>query len=151
MSAYIVNDSTISVIVKGFEFYNASFSAEGYEPPENSWFISLDARRQSIGQYLLDRNYDSVNYRYNENTKPHDFVFRDVDIDPGMIVGCINCYNYQTCEKDIDGKDYFGTDLFHSLNQLKLAILDWYIGLDGLKKPWGIDDEIELVKRDIAK
>lgn len=139
MSAYVVTDETISTIVKGFEVYNVNFTAEGYEPPKNSLFISLDTQRQSIGQYLLDRNYDSVNWRYNENTKPHEFGYRDVDINPGKVVGCINCYNYQTCEKDIDGKDYFDSGLYHVLTRLKLAMLDWYIKRDEQEIPWGIE------------
>lgn len=139
MSAYVVSDETISVIVKGFEFYGVEFDAEGYEPPETDCFIELGKERKSIGQYLLDRNYDSVNYRYNENTKPREFEYIDVDINPGKVVGCINCYNYQTCEKDIDGEDYFRSELYAVLNRLKLAILDRYIKQDGLEKTWGID------------
>ena len=139
MSAYVVDDCTISAIVKGFEVYNVKFCAEGFEQPKNSLFISLDAQRQSIGQYLLNRNYDSVNYRYNDNTKPHEFEYYDVSIDPGKVVGCINCYNYQTCEKDIDGRHYFDTELYHVLNRLKLAMLDWYIKRDELEKPWGLE------------
>lgn len=33
MSAYIVNDETISAIVKGFEMYGATYNAEGYKKP----------------------------------------------------------------------------------------------------------------------
>lgn len=31
MSAYIVNNETISAIVKGFEIYGATYNAEGYK------------------------------------------------------------------------------------------------------------------------
>lgn len=53
----------------------------------------------------MNQNYASVNYRYRESTEPHKFEYVDIpNINPGMILGCINCYNYQTCEADIEGK-----------------------------------------------
>ena len=56
MSAYIVNDETISAIVKEFEIYGAFYEAEGYKKP-NSIIISITDLRNSIGQHLLNQNY----------------------------------------------------------------------------------------------
>lgn len=74
MSAYIVNNETISAIVKGFEIYGATYNAEGYEKP-NQIIINITDLRNSIGQHLLNQNYASVNlwYRewwYRENEEP---------------------------------------------------------------------------------
>jgi len=87
VSAYIVNDETISVIVKGFVEYDVDYTADDYRPD-----------RCSIGQSLLNQNYKSVNYRYNESTKPHSFQYTNININEGMLLGCIDCYEYQACE-----------------------------------------------------
>lgn len=141
MSAYIVSDETISAIVKGFEMYDATYNAEGYKKPI-SIIINVTDLRNSIGQHLLNQNYASVNYRYRESTEPHKFEYVDIpNINPGMILGCIHCYNYQTCEADIEGKDYFESDLYYSLNELKEHMLKRYIERDGFDVPWGITSD----------
>lgn len=138
MSAYIVNDETISAIVKGFEIYGATYNAEGYKKP-NSIIINMTDLRNSIGQHLLNQNYASVNCRYREDGEPRKFEYVDIpNINPGMILGCINCYDYQTCEADIEGRDYFESDLHYSLKQLEKCMLEHYIMRDGLEIPWGI-------------
>lgn len=146
MSVYIVNDETISAIVKGFEIYGALYEAEGYKKP-NSIIVSITDLRNSIGQHLLNQNYASVNlwYRewwYRENEEPRKFEYVDIpNINPGIILGCIRCYNYQTCEADIDGKDYYESNLYKSLCKLEELMLKRYITNDGYEIPWGITSD----------
>ena len=132
MSAYIVNDKTVSVIVKAFEIYNITH----YSNDCNEF---IEKKRQAIGQRLVDQNYRSVNCRYREYDPPHKFAFTDINLmvngklDTGLIVGCIDCYNYQACETD----DYWQSHIYHSLRWLKDTILNQYIKQDGFEKSWG--------------
>ena len=67
MSCYIVDEKTISAIVKGFEEYNVSFNAEGYRKPgasNSGWRKDLSNQRKTTGQSLLDQNIKSCNYRF---------------------------------------------------------------------------------------
>lgn len=122
MSAYIVNDETISVITKGFVEYDVDYTAEDYRPD-----------RCSIGQSLLNQNYKSVNYRYRESEYPHDFHYTDLDINEGMLLGCIDCYEYQACETP----DFFNSPIHTCLLRLKQAILEKLIKEKGQEIPWG--------------
>lgn len=139
MSAYIVNDETISVIVKAFEIYGVSYRSDDYNP-RIQVIVDINEIRHSIGQSLVNQNYKSVNYRYSEATLSHKFEYKDVEViknhkvDTGLIVGCIDCYNYQACET----KDYFQSELYYSLQSLKTAILERYIKNDGFRIVWGL-------------
>lgn len=138
MSAYIVDDETISVLVKALEIYNVKYKADNYEEPKG-WLIDLNEERNKIGQSLLDQNYKSVNYRYDEGTKSHKFEYKYVPIlvdnklNTGLILGCIQCYEYQACETE----DYFESKIHYSLKRLKDAMLERYIKNDGYEIAWG--------------
>lgn len=95
MSAYIVSNETINCIINGMI--------------DNRIIGVLSA--EIIGQALLDQNYASVNYRYDEQTKPEKFHFeRKDDMFGGILIdvanaytdteifGCIQCWQYQSCE-----------------------------------------------------
>ena len=132
MSVYVVDHRTISVIVKGFEIYNVDYEAENYTKPIQI-VIKLKELRDAIGQSLLDQNYKSVNYRYHEDDPTPKFEYKDLNVNPGMIYGCIECYEYQACETE----DYFNSVIHWSLVELKEAMLKRYIKNDGYKIPWG--------------
>lgn len=134
MSAYIVNNETIHAIVKGFEIYNADFTAEGYSRPLQI-IIDLQALRDGIGQTLLNQNYKSVNYRYSEETETPKYIYKDVEINEGILVGCIDCYIYQACETD----DFFESELYKSLLRLKDAMLERMIKEKGQEITWGYE------------
>lgn len=127
MSAYIVNDKTISVIAKGFVEYGVGYTTEDYRPERKDKF-------HNIGQSLLNQNYKSVNYRYKESTKPHSFQYTNIDINEGMLLGCINCYEYQACETP----DFFNSPIHTCLLRLKQAILEKLIKQKGQEIPWGL-------------
>lgn len=134
MSAYIVNNETIHAIVKGFRIYGVEYKAEGYERPIQV-IIESQKLNDGIGQSLMEQNYKSVNYRYNKNTKAPKYHFEDVEVNEGILLGCINCYNYQACETN----DYFESDLYYSLNRLKNAMLKRLISEKGQEIPWGYE------------
>lgn len=134
MSCYICDNKTISAIVKGIEQYGVDYRAENYTAPVQI-IINLQQMRNAIGQSLLDQNYRSVNERYGEDTATPEFTFEDVEVNPGIILGCVKCYNYQACETD----DYFTSDLYYSLQELKTAMLERYITNEGFDIPWGYE------------
>lgn len=134
MSAYIVSDDTISVIVKGFEKYGVVYKAENYKP-EPSAIIFRQEKNNAIGQSLLEYNYRSVNVRYNRNDHPHEYVFKDIEIDEGMLFGCINCFIYQSCEIPL----FYHSVIYSVLNQLRYSMAVSLIKEKGLEIPWGID------------
>lgn len=134
MSAYVVNYETISVIVKGFVMYGVDYEVENYTKPIQI-VIDLNELRNTIGQSLLDQNYKSVNYRYHEDDPTPKFEYKDLNVNPGMIYGCIECYEYQACETE----DYFNSAIHWSLVELKEAMLKHYIKNDGCEIPWGYD------------
>lgn len=126
MSAYVVSHETISVLVKGFEIYGVDYKAENINNDLN--------KKKRIGQSLLDQNYASANQLYSENELvTPEFIYKDLDVDAGIIYGCIQCYEYQACET----YDYFESKLHFSLMRLKDAMLKRYIRNENLKIPYG--------------
>lgn len=144
MSAYICDNRTISALAKAFEQYETrerGFEADDYKKP-CGFIIDVADIRKAIGQSLVNQNYRSVNYRYDENTEPHDFVFEDVPINEGIVYGCIRCYEYQACETD----DYFESKIHKSMNWLKVAMLERLIRKNGMDTDgWGYPDDTEEV------
>ena len=134
MSAYIVDNKTISAIAKAFVDYQVTFNADGYIRPIQI-IVNLNELRQGIGQSLLNQNYASVNYRYNEDTEVPKFEYEDVEIDEGIVYGCIRCYEYQACET----QGYYYSWLHTSLAELEREILERLIRAKGLAAPWGYD------------
>lgn len=139
MSAYIVNEETISILAKAFLDYGVEYKAPDYNN-KGGFIVFVDTHTQAIGQSLLNQNYKSVNYRYNEETPTPRFTYqRSIDdklADLGLIYGCIRCYEYQACETN----DYFESDIHKSLMRLKEKLLERAIsrlGYDTHK--WGYD------------
>lgn len=141
MSAYVVDNKTISAMVKAFDVYEVSYKAENYvdtNPFKSRAFIDASALRHDIGQSLLDQNYKSVNYRYNEDTPTPNYKYEDVEIDEGIVYGCIRCYNYQACETD----DYFESEIYKSLERLKTKMFERLIRRCGMNtEGWGYPEE----------
>lgn len=135
MSAFIVGNKTIHAIVKGFRVYGAAFAAEDYKNAV-SVITSVKAMSNAIGQSLLNQNYKSVNCRYRENTETPKYNYEDVKINEGILIGCIDCYEYQACETD----DYFNSDIHYSLLRLKDTIIERMIREKGQEIPWGYED-----------
>lgn len=140
MSAYICDDETISAIAKAFVDYGVMFDAKDYKPT-TSWFIDVNELRKEIAQSLLNQNYESVNYRYGEDTPTPPVNYIDVVIDEGIVYGCIKNYEYQSCETD----DWYGSRIRFSLKQLERKILERCLNKLGMKVPYGYGSDIDCL------
>ena len=120
MSAYIVSDKTISAIVNGLIKFNR-------KPP-----FRIAIYPQRVGQILVNENYRSVNFRYDEESTPHEFKYEEFDVDEKTFYGCLTCYNYQASETD----DYYYSDAYHYIALGNRLLVEHFIG--GVY-PWGLD------------
>lgn len=141
MSAYIVDNKTIHAIVKGFRVYGVDFNDEDYNNAV-SIITGVKAMSNAIGQSLLNQNYKSVNCRYRENTEAPKYNYEDVKINEGILMDCIDCYEYQACETD----DYFNSGIHFSLLRLKNEIIKRMIKEKGQEIPWGYAEYIKRNK-----
>ena len=140
MSAYVVNDKTINVIASGFVDLNVEYRNK----KDEIWncgslygiMIDLYTVGQIIATDLLKANYDSVNYRYQENTEPHKIKFEKVSYNLGELLGCINCFDYQACESE----NWEDSLIYKDLQCLKNAILKKAIKQLGFEIPWGVEE-----------
>ncbi len=135
MSCYVVNNKTISAIVDGILNYNVDYRADNYNAPVQV-IIDLQKLRNAIGQSLLDQNWDSVNYRYCMHDVAPKFEYERVEVNPGIILGCVQCYEYQAGET----KRYLESALHFSLQELVNKMLERYIEKDGFEIPWGYNN-----------
>ena len=134
MSAYIVSNKTISAIAKAFVDWGVGFLSEDYAPPIG-FITPLKELYEAVGQSLLNQNYASVNCRYGEETPTPKFTYEEVDINEGIVYGCIANYNYQACETP----DYWESHLYRSLVDLKEFMLKRFIKRSGYDIPYGLD------------
>lgn len=140
MSAYVVNDKTINVIASGFVDLNVEYRNQADKIKDASFggvFFDIDEIGQIIATDLLKANYDSVNYRYDENTEPHKIKFEKVAYNLGELLGCIKCFNYQACEVP----QWEDSLIYKDLQCLKNAILENAIKRLGFEIPWGVEDD----------
>jgi len=136
MSAYVVDDKTISALAKAFIDYGVDFKAEDFTMPSICGVIfNDDEMKQAVGERLLKANYDSVNYLYGEDDAPREYKYEDVEINEGIVLGCLDCFNYQTCEVD----RWEESLLYGSLEALRGKLLERLIKRAGYKVPWGYD------------
>ena len=135
MSAFIVNDYHINALLN----YALNLHERIHVPRlqiEISGSIS-DEQLSAIGQILLDENYRSVNYRYAEKTKPHEFKFkRDyfTHRKPVEILKACNCIDYQSCETD----DYYQSKAAKIIDTIRAYAISNLPGYD--TAAWEIRD-----------
>ena len=120
MSAYVVSDKTITAIVTAMQH---KVFATDLKDPSNGNIYNARTNPQMYGQMLLNENYRSVNYRYDEQEEPHMFKmtykttekgYRD-DFTLGEMYGSICSYMYQTCETP----EWIGSDIYFAMCHLK--------------------------------
>lgn len=136
MSAYIVSKKTIDAIVKGLELYKVDLIVPHYDTfmPD----MDLVEIRNMRGRLLTKQNCDSANAMCPEKVIEEipDYKYTDVEIDDGILVGCINCYIYHSCET----ADFFQGDIYNALGRIKSKILAKLIAEKGLLMPWGYEE-----------
>nr|DAQ73088.1 MAG TPA: hypothetical protein [Caudoviricetes sp.] len=135
MSAYVCNDETISLLVDGFMNYETALKSEGYEP-KIQIIYNVETMKREIGQELLNKNYDSVNFRYRENRAPREFRYiennqrnEEYKYSTENLYNAIGEYEYQTCELN----DYYESKLHFSMLRLKDDMLKRYIKREKVK------------------
>ena len=131
MSAFIVSDDTISVLARAFVDYQVPFHDGTYNEPR--MIIFKDEELKRIGQSLVNQNYRSVNFRYQEEQEPSEFVPTEVEFDEGTVYGCIACYEYQACET----ADYYESEIHNSLVRLQKSLLERLLRKCEMKAPYG--------------
>ena len=128
MSCYVVDKKVIDLMVSWIMNHNIEYKAENYHY-DGYMGILLDVKemRNAIGQSLLDANYDSVNYRYDENRKAPTYEYSEDALYESCkngtyladVYSAIQEYNYQACETE----NYFESELYHSLQDVKESML----------------------------
>lgn len=128
MSCYVVDKKVIDLMVSWIMNHNIEYKAENYHY-DGYMGILFDVNEMSnaIGQSLLDANYDSVNYRYDDDKKAPTYEYSpDACLDSvanetyeADVYSAIQEYNYQACETDT----YFESELYHSLQDAKESML----------------------------
>lgn len=139
MSAYVVSDKTITAIVTAMQ---RKHFATDLQDPKTGIVYNARTNPQMYGQLLLNENYRSVNYRYDEQTQPHTFRmtyktddkgYRD-EFTLGEMYGSIESYMYQTCETP----DWVGSDIYFAMCHLKDDLAEKMLEKLGEEMPWGI-------------
>lgn len=145
MSCYVVNKKVIDLMVSWIITHN-NYKAENYHY-EGFMGILFDMNEMAnaIGQSLLDANYDSVNYRYDENKKAPTYEYSEDAMKESHkngtyqadVYSAIQEYNYQACETE----NYFESDLYHTLQDVKESMLVWLLKQQCPKADgWGFAD-----------
>lgn len=139
MSAFIVNNKTITAIVTAMQHKHFSTDLRN---PETGEVYNARTNPQKYGQLLLNENYRSVNYRYDESNKPPVFHmeyktreggYRE-EFTLGEMYGSIQCYMYQTCETP----DWIGSDIYFAMLHLKDDIAERMAEKLGDELKWGL-------------
>ena len=133
MSCYIVSDETISVIAKALAEYDIGIQPSGVELTSEQ-LVFTNLRCQPIGEWLLEQNVKSFCYRYDEEMPMPKFKYQDIEADEGTLLGCIECYEYQSC----DTEDYETSEIHRWLTRLKDKMLKRLIEQKGQEIRWGI-------------
>ena len=127
MSCYVVDKKVIDLMVSWIFDHN-DYKAENYSYNGYGGILfDVSEMRNAIGQSLLDANYDSVNYRYDENRKAPTYEYSEDALRESCkngtyqadVYSAIQEYNYQACETE----NYFESELYHSLQDVKEGML----------------------------
>ena len=132
MSAWVCSDETIAGILRAAAPGSIGYAATYYW---NGDTRHINTRLEEVGQILVDENYRSVNFRYEERgDEPH--VYKHSHLSQEMtavqIIKLCNCYRYQVCEPD----DYKETEAWAIVSSLRDRAIITLPGYDAAE--WGI-------------
>lgn len=133
MSAFVVGNKHISAMLQAAE--RNRYAGDGPAYRWNGTYHYFRGHLQEIGQKLVDENYRSVNYRYDEDKKPHIFKKQSYmpNISAVQIIKACACYNYQTCETP----DWRETEAYAIVQALRERAIDMLPDYD--EAEWVID------------
>ena len=133
MSAFILQQTHITALVRYAICGHNGTYLQSSGPI--SWYHN-DGRRscittetaQRVGQILVDENYRSVNYRYQETEQPYTYEYKPNPMrvwKPVEIIKACNCYDYQACETE-GYKNSEAHDIVHRIRELAILLLPGY-------------------------
>lgn len=105
MSAFILLEKHINTLITSALFasrYGYNFGVVHNNQYKTYHFNDTDI----LGQILVNQNYKSVNYRYDENEIPYKYHFKYTEAEAIQILKACDCYDYQSCETE----DYYSTE-----------------------------------------
>lgn len=122
MSAFVVSTKHIDALVNFALNYSPAYTYDTFRYFYNHEWHWIKARANETGQKLLDQNYRSVNYRYNETETAPVYTYRPYtgELNPEKIIKACNCYDYQACETD----DYKDTEASAIIDAIRDAAIE---------------------------
>ena len=122
MSAYIVSDNQINVIVSWFMDYRKD-NQLWYELNGQYGYMDNEVA-PVVAQVLYSQNVHSVNDRYTEQTGDESYKFKPITnakqaYSLAEIAGAIDGLEYQSCESD----DYHQTDAYKLITSMRKHLL----------------------------
>lgn len=147
MSAYIVHNDTIDLLITAADAWRVQFADEKDERRYACTF------RNEARQLLLDENYRSVNARYDSGDQATAYRWSFVDLDRAavcmpiavLVLGSVCCLRYQSCETD----DYRDTKAAQFLDAIEATACRKLIGT--YDAPWGFTRDWMERTRSAAK
>ena len=134
MSAFIVSDAHIAALVSFAVHHRITvrqLQGDGY-------CKSGDIGPDNLGQALVDANYRSVNYRYEEEEAPPVYTHRHTlrSYTAVQILKACGCYDYQACEAP-EYSTSWAQDFVDRIRHRAIQTLPGYEGA-----PWDIPDNV---------
>lgn len=130
MSAHVVGNHHISAMLTAARKMPMGYGPN-YRWTKNNSPVYFLSNETAIGQKLLDENYRSVNYRYDEQEAAPKFrMVIDRQWTAVELIKLCDCYNYQTCETP----DYGETEAYAIVQALREFAISALPGMD--EAPW---------------
>lgn len=131
MSAFILGNEHITVILQAATPRYPGDSVSYYWNGEPHY---VNGSIQDVGQRLVDENYRSVNYRYDEGEGAHSFrLVPTRSRKPVEIIKACDSYIYQTCECP----DFEETEAFAIVQMLRNRAINALPGYE--EADWSIN------------
>lgn len=140
MSAYIMSDNHINVIVSWFDDYRKD-NQLWYEMGAKFGYMDRETA-PTVAECLYNQNVRSVNDRYTEQTGNKEYTFKFISnakqaYSLAEIAGALDGLEYQSCESD----DYHTTDAYKILTSMRKELLKRVQDRDlGDNTTWSIDE-----------
>lgn len=133
MSAYVLNDNNIDALLTALRAKYTLAGRSTFTLDGTKLDVHDDEALDMLGAILIKQNYQSVNYRYKENTQPHEYKFKECELlnDVQLFKLC-DCYDYQACE----APDYSQTNAHKLIDRLRHAIISSLPGYS--EASWGL-------------
>lgn len=119
MSAFIVSEKQVNYVISAWASHKA----------KQHCYMYVDHDAQIDGQSIVNQNYDSVNYHYQENNKPYKYNFIQVETDVLQAIKFINHINYQ-CNETVNYNDSEVKELLDTMKNNLIYDLPGYNDLE---------------------